>query len=181
MQHPKDPVMAVRAWERVVRAHPDARLRFAGAGPLADSLRRAIVASGARGSITYDGFIDDLGAAYAEASLFLLTSHVEGGTTMATLEAMAQGLVPVVTDAGDAWLVPHHGAGVMTHPSARAVGDAIVDLFDEPERIHDLRLGALRFARELYTPTTMVEGTLRAYADVLRHASLGATARLVHA
>lgn len=172
MQHPKDPVMAVKAWERVVAAHPDARLQLAGTGPLEAELRARIATSPARHGIRYEGFLPDLRQAYGEASVFLLTSHVEGGTTMATLEAMTEGLVPVVTDAGDAWALPHHGAGVMTHRSAGAVAGALIDLFHDPGRLAELRLGALRYSRELFTPPTMVAGTLAAYADTLRRAGL---------
>lgn len=173
MKHPKDPVMAIRAWERVVRAHPEARLRLAGTGPLESQVRAAVAASPARERIDYEGFLPDLDDAYAEASIFLLTSHVEGGTTMATLEAMSNGLVPVVTDAGDAWTLPHHGAGVLAHRSHAAVAGAVIDLLDDRDRLAQLRSGALRYSRQLFTPDTMLAGTLEAYAAAATRGRLG--------
>ncbi len=167
MQHPKDPLTAVEAWRRVTAAVPDARLRLCGEGPLggrvADAVRRAGPAAGLR----YEGFAPDLVAAYREASVFLLVTRVEGGVTMATLEAMTHGLVPVVTDAGDAHLLVEHGCGVVAARTPRAVAAAVVDLFEDPDRLRTMRDRALWFSRERWTVDDMVTATIGVYKQAL--------------
>lgn len=175
MQHPKDPLMAIQAWTDVVAAYPDAMLRLCGIGPLSQKVQHAAAASPVANNIEYLGFVEDLNLVYQQSSIYLLTTHVEGGTTMATLEAMSNGLVPVVTDAGDANMLTTFDAGVMTATSVAAVSHAIIDLMAHPSRLKELQTNALTYARERYTPTTMVNGTIRAYRDVLERSGLTET------
>lgn len=94
---------------------------------------------------------------------------------MATLEAMSNGLVPIVTDAGDANMLPTFDAGIMTATTVEAVAHAVIDLMARPDRVSALRANALDYARERYTPATMIDGTMRAYRDVLERSGLGST------
>ena len=168
MQHPKDPLQAIAAWEHVVAARPDARLLLCGAGPLADEVRDRIRRSPARDSIEYLGRVDDVGDLHRRASIFLLTTSAEGGVTMATLEAMSAGLVPVVSDAGDSWLLDHWGCGVVVPRSSPVtVARAVLHLLDHPERVVSMRRRALHAAREDWSVDDMVEGTLAYYRSVL--------------
>ena len=81
--------------------------------------------------------------------------------------------VPVVTDAGDANMLTTFDAGVMTATSVAAVSHALIDLMARPDRVNALRVNALDYARNRYTPSTMVNGTMRAYRDVLERSGLG--------
>ncbi len=174
MAEPKDPLLAVRMWADVVARRPDARLILCGTGPLEELVRRAAAGSPVADAIECRGYVEDLGAARAEASLFVLCTRVEGGFTMATLEAMADGLVPVVSDAGDAPLLASQGCGVcVTSPGARPFADAVVALLDDPARFERLRAGALEYARRLRTPDQVLEETLDFYDTVLERARRG--------
>lgn len=168
MAHPKDPMQAVRAWELVVRSRPDARLLMCGVGPLLDEVRHRVAASSAVTAIEVLGQVEDLRQVWARGSLFLLTTNVEGGTTIATLEAMREGLVPVVSDAGDAFLLEHARAGVVVPRRApRAVADAVLSLLRSPGELRALRANALAFARDGWSVDDMVEETLAFYRDLL--------------
>lgn len=171
MQHPKDPLLAVRAWQRVADAVPGARFRLCGEGPLGGRVADAIRRAGPSAGLRYDGFALDLLEAYAAASVFLLVSRVEGGVTMATLEAMSHGLVPVVTDAGDAHLLAEHGCGVVAARTPRAVASAVIDLFEDPDRLRAMRERARWFSRERWTVDAMVSATLAVYEQALGRAS----------
>lgn len=168
MASPKDPMRAVAAWERVVRSVPEARLVMAGTGPLLESVRRRAAAGSCRDSIEIVGFAPDLDALYARASVFLLMSNAEGGLTIATLEAMSHGLVPVVSDVGDAFLLAHHECGVVAaRRSTRAHSAAVVSLLRHPARTAGMRRRAIRYARKGWTVDDMVARTLDFYALVL--------------
>lgn len=166
---PKDPLLAVRAWEHVVRRHGAARLLMCGTGPLEAEVRRAAERHAAPGSVSALGYVADLSPLYAEASVFVLTTRVEGGISMATLEAMTHGLVPVVTDAGDAARLDDREdpCGVFVRQSTpEAVGGAVADLLADAERWRRLRANALRYARHDRGPDDMVAETIAFYERV---------------
>jgi glycosyltransferase involved in cell wall biosynthesis len=168
MAHPKQPLLMVDAWEYVVDAIPDARLVMCGSGPLDGDLRRRIDRSSARSAVTAAGFVEDLHPLYASTSVFVLASRAEGGFTMATLEAMSEGLVPIVSDAGDASALEADDLGVCVRSrSPRAFADAVVGLLQDPDRYQRLRANALMYARERSTPAINLARTEQFYRRVL--------------
>ena len=171
LAHPKDPLLAVAAWERVVERHPEATLIMCGSGPLGPALDARLGASTAAPRIERPGFVESLGELYARSSLFVLPTRVEGGLTMATLEAMSHGLVPVVTDAGDAFLLDDLSCGVwVPQRGADAFADAVVHLLDHPDRIRQLRANALRYVRSVRTVGDHCDETEQFYEEILdRH------------
>jgi len=167
MAHPKDPLLAITVWERVVREIPEATLSLCGTGPMARDLEHRIAASPARHRISYHGYVPDISPYQSEASLFLLMTSIEGGITMATLEALSQGLVPIVSDAGDAFLLAHAGCGIVTaRGDDRGTAAAIVALLRDPDRLVRMRDRALWFAREDWTAAEMVAATEDWYVSV---------------
>lgn len=170
MRRPKDPLQAVEAWEHVVRARPDARLLMCGEGPMVERLQDRIEGSPAKERIEYLGRVPDLRAVQEQASLFLLATAVEGGITMATLEAMTHGLVPVVSDAGDAWLHDLHRMGVVVpRRSPKAMAAAVLALLDDPAELASKRSRAIDYARNGWSTQDMVDATVDFYQYALEH------------
>lgn len=168
LKRPKDPLLAVRAWEDVVREVPEAQLTICGEGPLENALRTRIERSPARSNIRFLGHVPILAEVQSTASIFLLASDVEGGITMATLEAMTQGLVPVVSDAGDAWLHEVLGTGmVVPRRAPAAMAEAVITLIRMPERLRDLRARAIEYGRHGWTVEDMIRATAAFYRRVL--------------
>lgn len=168
LQHPKDPLLAVDAWEVVARAIPDARLLLAGTGPLERKLARKIQQSAAGRHIAQLGYVDDLAPLQAASSLFVLPTRVEGGLTMATLEAMANGLVPVVSDAGDARRLDELQCGVCVRSRGpRAFAQAVVSVLNDAGRYERLRANAISYACEKRTPADVVRDTEAFYREIL--------------
>jgi glycosyltransferase involved in cell wall biosynthesis len=65
---------------------------------------------------------------------------------MATLEAMGQGLVPVVTDAGDSRLLAEQNCGIVVDSyDPDSIAESLVALFSDPDRYAKLRSNALAF------------------------------------
>jgi glycosyltransferase involved in cell wall biosynthesis len=90
----------IRAFCRVVRQLPAARLVIAGAGRLAGRLRAEAAASPAAGSIVFLGERDDVPSLLAAFDAFVMPSIAEG-SPRALLEAMASGLVCVGSRTGE--------------------------------------------------------------------------------
>ncbi|GAA3138601.1 hypothetical protein GCM10010466_31940 [Planomonospora alba] len=108
--------LLVQAFARVVRDHPDWRLRIYGSGTKKAELRALIDELGVGGNVALMGRTDRLPDRLAEASLYVLSSRFEG-LPMVMIEAMAHGLpvvafdcptgpADVLTDGVDGLLVP---------------------------------------------------------------------------
>jgi len=168
LAHPKDPLLAISAWELVTQKVPSARLILCGTGPLDAQVRARLRRSPGSSSVEVRGFVDELSPLQAEASAFLLASSAEGGLTMATLDAMGQGLVPIVSDVGDAAQLEEIGAGICVRlPGPAPMAAALIELFADPERFDQLRAHALAYARVDRTPEHHVEETVSFYREVL--------------
>lgn len=118
----------IGVWPEVRAAHPDAQLLLVGAGPEEKSLRAA-----AGAGIAFVGRQDDVAPYLQAADVFVLPSAAEG-LSVALLEAMAAGLVPIVTNVGGAadvieqgrngWLIPPDDAAALRTALVRWLGDA---------------------------------------------------------
>lgn len=100
LEDDKRPERFVRVAAALARAHPRLRVVVVGDGPDAAALR-ALAASlegGAR--IEFLGKRRDVTELLADTRVFMLTSRTEG-LSIAMLEAMAAGAVPVVSNVGD--------------------------------------------------------------------------------
>ena len=70
--------LLIAAWEPIAARHPDWQLRIYGAGPRRAELRGLILERGLYESVFLMGRTPDLGAAMAEASLFVLELALRG-------------------------------------------------------------------------------------------------------
>lgn len=85
----------IPAWEPVARAHPDWSLEIYGEGQQRERLEGLIAEHDLSKSVRLMGRTERLGHAFAESSVFVLSSRREG-LPMVILEAMSKGL-PVVS------------------------------------------------------------------------------------
>lgn len=169
MRRPKDPLQVVAAWERVTKVVSEAQLTMCGDGPLAERLKARIARSPARRNIAYYGEVPSLAEHQRQATLFVLATDVEGGITMATLEAMTQGLVSIVSDAGDAWLHEVLGTGVVVPTrSPDVMAEATTALLQDPKRVGVMRKRAIEYARTSWTIDDMFRSTADFYLTLLR-------------
>jgi glycosyltransferase involved in cell wall biosynthesis len=160
----KDPLTVLGAFEQLVRRHRHARLGMVFQhGSLVRDVSRAVAASEwLRSSVTLVGPVTPgaIGDYYSAADLFVSGSHSEG-SGYALIEAMACGLVPVVTSI-PSFVAIAGACGVFWPPGdTNACADA---LFRGSER-HLAKGGAGvrdRFSRELSWPIIAAR-TLAAY------------------
>ena len=96
----KRPDRCIAAIAEVARALPGLRAVMVGDGPDGPALKAQAVALGVGSNVQFLGRRSDVDLLLARSRVFLLTSRWEG-LSIAMLEAMAAGAVPVVADVGD--------------------------------------------------------------------------------
>jgi glycosyltransferase involved in cell wall biosynthesis len=125
--------LLIRAFAAVAESHPDWSLRIHGGGPLRKGLERLVAAEGLQERVALPGATRQIGAAYAQGSVFALSSRFEG-FGMVVVEAMSRGLAVVsfdcprgpgeiLTDEHDGLLVPPEDVGALAAALHRVMGD----------------------------------------------------------
>lgn len=95
----KRPVFTLEVFRRILDERPRARFGWLGDGPDRAEFENALDRFGLRDYVTWT-VTDDVAAYYRRARVFLLCS-INEGLSLACMEAMACGMVPVTTDCGD--------------------------------------------------------------------------------
>jgi glycosyltransferase involved in cell wall biosynthesis len=108
------------------------RLAILGRGPEKASLERLARQLGVEGLVTFLEYRDDVEVALRSARAFALVSEWEG-VPFALMEAMATGLVPIVTDVGTIsdWVRSGENGLIVPVRHAPAVARAFISLFYE--------------------------------------------------
>jgi glycosyltransferase involved in cell wall biosynthesis len=111
----KNQMLLLEAFAR--HAWPEDRLVIAGDGPERSKLVERANALGLGSRVRFLGHVDDVGPLYAEADVFVLSSHYEGAPAV-ILEALAAGLPIVATNCcvSMEWLTGYGQFGVVVPP-----------------------------------------------------------------
>ena len=169
----------VNAWADVAPQHPDWQLRIFGEGPKRRVLERQIRRRKVGDSARLEGFTDRLHDELARASLFVMTSRVEG-FPMVLLEAMGVGLPVVsvdcytgprdiVTDGVDGRIVPEDDRAALAEAMSELMGDdrkrhAFGAAALEKVAGYDLAVIGERWERRLAALTAAKDGRRRSIA-----------------
>ncbi len=154
----KDTPTLLRAFRRVLRSTPDARLRIVGDGPELPSSRRLAERLGLNESVTFTGALattEALDREYRRARVFCLPSRQEG-FGIVFLEAMAYGLPIAAADAAAVpEVVPQGETSLLTAPGdPEALADSLVRLLTDDGLAGRLGSNGRSRARRFTWPTT---------------------------
>ncbi len=118
--------------------------------------------------IRFHPFIDDPRPAYRAMDIFVLASHSET-FGMVLQEAMAMGVPAIGTDSGGVpEIITDERTGLLVPPKdPRAIADAILRLYRDPELRARLALAAREFVQQAYDPNRQYEAFERALLDAL--------------
>ncbi len=161
--------LLIRAFAPVARAHPGWQLRVYGGGRDREALRGLILEEGLHDDAFLMGPTKQLGAAIADASLFVLSSRFEG-FGMVIVEAMSVGLPVVSFDCprGPSEIITPGGDGLLVPPEDVAgLTAAIETLVVDADRRRALGAAALATARA-YEPSAIGERWEALLADLAR-------------
>jgi glycosyltransferase involved in cell wall biosynthesis len=145
----KRPLEFVEIVAEVAARVPGLRATLVGDGPLRAAVEGRVAERGLERSLERAGQRADVEAYAARARVFLLTSRSEG-LSIAMVEAMMAGAVPVVADVGDLGdLVENGVTGYRLDPDDRAgFVRTVTSLLAEPARWAKLSAAARRAARD---------------------------------
>ncbi|WP_298889189.1 glycosyltransferase [uncultured Serinicoccus sp.] len=140
----------VKAFARVLKKHPQARLEIYGDGELRPRLQELIERRGLSGSVRLMGFTTDPQEVFRRASLCLLTSKYEGAP-MVLGEAMVNGCPVVSYDIryGPSDMITDGVNGFLVAPGdVGAVAEATLRVLQDPGLAHQLSAGCARVAEQ---------------------------------
>ncbi len=125
-----DPDVFIRALAFLARSGIEFRATLAGSGSMRAALEGAAAREGIAGSTRFAGWVDaaPLAALHHEHDVYVSLSRSDS-TSVSLLEAMAAGLLPIVTDiAGNREWITHRGEGLLVPAGdARAVAAALAE------------------------------------------------------
>lgn len=160
----------LKAAARVSAACPAARFLVVGDGPLREVLLRLADRLGLRERVRFLGHRADARELVGLLDVLVVPSLTEG-TPLIVLEAMAAG-VPLVASAvgGVTDQVRHGKEGLLIPPGdATALGDALLELLQDPDRAHRLGEAGRRRADSVFSHAAMVRKIEGVYHAALGH------------
>ena len=164
--HPvKDHALSVRAFARVVKDIPDARLCLVGDGAERPATEALAAELGIHDHVLFLGARNDVDKLLPGADVFLLSSLSEG-VSVTLLESMATGLPIVATDVGgNPEVVNHNETGLLSpRGDDKALEENLITLLNAPDKRRMFgRAGRSRLL-EIFTQDRMH----RQYADLYR-------------
>ncbi|MBI5727775.1 MAG: glycosyltransferase family 4 protein, partial [Ignavibacteriales bacterium] len=127
-----------------------------------------IVARGLSGYVSTAGATTEMHACYAESDIILSTSRWEG-MPLSVLEAMADGVVPVLTAVtGNKDIVEHGLDGYLYSETIPGEAAKLIDsLIVNPSLLGRLSINARSKAASQYNVTTMAQKTAQLYSQIL--------------
>lgn len=167
----KDPLTILAGFEKALPALPEAHLTMIYAGEeLLPQVKSRLAASPALAARVHLGGIKphhEMATWYSAADLFTLGSHWEG-SGYALIEALACGLVPVVTDIPSFRVLTAEGKfGALFSPGdAARLAQALVEL--GPRDLEALRPAILEHFERHFSWPAIGQGALAAYQEIKR-------------
>lgn len=158
----------IRAFEIVVKAHPDWTLKIYGDGELRDQLQSQINDLGLQHNVLLMGFSNAIDQELRKASIFAFSSLVEG-FALVIVEAMECGLPVVsyqcpcgpkdiITDGKDGFLIPVNDEQLMAQ--------RICTLIEDEELRHQMSIAARQRAKD-YQADSIAQQWMKLFHEVL--------------
>lgn len=169
-----DNATALRAFSRVRRAFPGAKLTLAGSGPERQALEELATELGVADAVTFTGRVDNEGMAalYHNADVMVNPSLVDN-MPISVLEALASGVPVVSTDVGGVpYLVEHEKTALLVPAQdPGAMADAILVLLNDPAKAEQIRRAGFESVQQ-YTWPNVRDRLLRVYEQVLTKSTI---------
>lgn len=168
MRYQKGVDVLLRAWRRVLKQMPQARLRLVGDGPQFEALRCLAGELGVTSSVEFAGLCTDVPQQLRRARIAVLPSRWEGMPN-ALLEAMACGLACIATRvSGNKDVIEHGINGLLAEPENPAVlAEALLLLLKNEELCRHYGRAARRHIEQYYVFEELMNRHMELYMDCL--------------
>jgi len=116
------------------------------------------------------GFRDDAMSIAKTSDIILQTSYKNEGLSRSTIEGMALGCAPIVTDAGgNAELVIDRECGlVVPIKNAQAMADAIMELYNNPQLVKQYQEASYERIKTNFTVKKTAQETIAVYNELVK-------------
>jgi glycosyltransferase involved in cell wall biosynthesis len=150
--------LLLAAWPEVLRAHPQARLRVVGDGPLRAQAQRQAAQLGVAGSIDWCDPTPRIEHEYRQAAVFVLPSRYEG-MPLALLEAQALGVPAVAFDCptGPSEILGADTGVLVPAFDTAALAQALIRLLADRALRERMAHAAIARSRRLFSPQAHAE------------------------
>lgn len=166
MGRPLNAEAAIHFYERVfpavVERRPEARFWIVGADP--PGRLRALAESDPRVRVT--GYVEDIGAAYREASVFVAPILVGGGIIAKILDAMAAGVPVVTTPYGNEGIEARPGEQILVAGGPGDFAARVVELLEDSRLRRRVGVAGQAFVRARYATDAVMAELERGMRDV---------------
>ena len=160
----KRPGLWVEVAEKFVEAAPHHRAVAFGDGPLREELLARIANRGLSERIKLPGITKDAWSSLAAASMFLLTSRMEGlPNVLVEAQAVEVPVVSVAVGGAPETLRDGETGILVEQQSARAIAEACLALAKDPDRLRAMGVAGREFVRNQFSAERMVKSTLALY------------------
>ena len=158
----------VRAFTRVLREYPTAKLRIAGEGPDRTRLAGLIESQGLSGRAELIGRVEEMRGFLQSLDVFVMPS-IKEGFGMALLEAMSCGLPVIASDAGGLREIVRDGVNgrLVLAGDDQALADALLVMLRDEALADRLGCEARRSVEERFTLQRMVREYIAVYRAAL--------------
>lgn len=164
----KNVVFLLKAFQNVLKQHPEVHLVLVGKGPQENFLRQMCYQIGISNKVTFTGVLprSSIVHCYASAYMFVFPSVTET-QGLVIGEAKAAGLPTVAIKAfGPAEMVEDGEDGILTEPVMTQFSEAIIKLLDDDALYNYMKGKALQNA-PLISSACSAENMLEVYQDLL--------------
>ncbi len=163
----KDHSTLLKAFAKVVKEIPEAKLLLCGEGPLKEDLLRETEALKISGCVKFLGNRRDIPQIHRAIDAFVLSS-IKEGLPIVLLEAMASGVPIITTDVdGNPEAVAHNETGlVVPARNPEALAKAMVEMRRDPARARAMGEKGKARVKELFTFEKMVNAYYKLYDEI---------------
>lgn len=154
----------IRAWRKVARQHPKARLWLIGDGPQAKEVWHQLTEANLVYSVILPGFFDSLEDLFMAADLYLHPARSEMGHGF-LVRAMAHGVCPISTDDLQGLLRDGVNGRVVSSQEPDEFAGKISEMIGASDRRRELG----QAARAIALAERSFQSTIQAYLDWIHH------------
>ena len=162
----------IKAMPSVLKDIPDAKFIIAGDGSEKESLMKLAGSLGVSSNVIFTGIIkhEELPRYIASSDVYVSTSISDGGIAVSTLEAMASGFAPVVTDVGDnrKWIKDGENGFVVPAGDSKMLAERIIYLLRNKDILRRFGAANRSIVEERADYYKEMEKMGRIYEDLVR-------------